>query len=122
MKNSIEVTDHGMPFRRNFPKNIVFEAIPLGGLKNEARNPVKIRSAISTEAPMRPAMLLPIDLGGERKRDEKSVKFQLFRYCPAQSGFPMRASDNSVGGSADRVAKVQAGNRALIAAQGRLKP
>ena len=33
----------------------------------------------------------------------------------------MRASDNSVGGNADRVAKIQVGNRALIAAQGRLK-
>ena len=54
--------------------------------------------------------------------NEKSVEFQLFRYCPAQSGFPMRASDSSVGGNANWVAKVQVGNRALIAAQGRLKP
>ena len=62
------------------------------------------------------------DLPVQALDNEMSVKFQLFRYCPAQSGFPMRASDNSVGGSADRVAKIQAGNRELIAAQGRLKP
>jgi hypothetical protein len=34
----------------------------------------------------------------------------------------MRASDSSVGGDTDRVAKIQVGNRALNAAQGRLKP
>jgi hypothetical protein len=34
----------------------------------------------------------------------------------------MRASDNSVGGNADRVAKIQVGDRAPIAAQGQLKP
>jgi hypothetical protein len=34
----------------------------------------------------------------------------------------MRASDNSVGGNADRVAEIQVGNRALIAAEGGLKP
>jgi hypothetical protein len=34
----------------------------------------------------------------------------------------MRARDNSVGGNADRVARIQVGNRALIAAQGRLEP
>jgi hypothetical protein len=33
----------------------------------------------------------------------------------------MRASDSSVGGNPDRVAKIQVGNRALIAAQGRLR-
>jgi len=32
--------------------------------------------------------------------DEKSKKFQLIRYCSAQSGFPMRVSDSSVGGAA----------------------
>jgi hypothetical protein len=37
-----------------------------------------------------------------------------------KDGFSMRASDSSVGGNADRVAKIQIGNRALIAAQGRL--
>jgi hypothetical protein len=54
------------------------------------------------------------DLPVQPLDNEKSVKFQLFRYCSAQSGFPMRASDNSVGGNADRVAKIQVGNRALI--------
>ena len=62
------------------------------------------------------------DLPVQPLDNEKSVKFELFRYCPAQRGFPMRASDSSVGGNVDRVAKVQVGNRALIAAQGRLKP
>ena len=32
--------------------------------------------------------------------DEKSEKFQLFRYRSAQSGFPMRVSDSSVGSGA----------------------
>jgi len=39
-----------------------------------------------------------------------------------KDGFPMTASDSSVGGNADQVAKIQVGNRALNAAQGRLKP
>ena len=34
----------------------------------------------------------------------------------------MRASDNSMGGDADRVAKLEVGNRALITAEGRLSP
>jgi len=37
-------------------------------------------------------------------------------------GSPMRVSDNSVGGNTDRVGKIQVGNRALIAAEGRLSP
>jgi hypothetical protein len=53
--------------------------------------------------------------------DEKSEKSQLFPYCSGQNGFPMRASDSSVGGNAGWVAKIQVGgNRAPIAA--RLKP
>jgi hypothetical protein len=35
---------------------------------------------------------------------------------------PMRASDSSEGGNADRVAKIQVGDSALQAAQGRLMP
>jgi hypothetical protein len=61
------------------------------------------------------------DLPVQALDNEMSVKFQLFRYCPPQSGFPMRASDSSVGGNADRVGRIQVGNRARIAAQGRLK-
>ncbi len=34
----------------------------------------------------------------------------------------MKASDSSVGGNADQVANAQVGNRALIAAKGRLRP
>ena len=34
----------------------------------------------------------------------------------------MRASDSSVGGNPDRVAKLEVGNRALITAEGRLSP
>jgi len=60
------------------------------------------------------------DLPVQALDNEMSVKFQLFRYCPAQSGFPMRASDSAVGGDADQVAKLELGNRALIAAEGRL--
>jgi len=82
----------------------------LQGLLSTARQP-----------PVPPRSVLPIDLGESVSVDEKSEKFQLFRYCSAQSGFPMRASDNSVGGNADRVAKIQVGNRALNAAQGRLR-
>ena len=37
-------------------------------------------------------------------------------------GFPMRVSDSAVGGDADQVAKLEVGNRALIAAEGRLSP
>ena len=58
--------------------------------------------------------------------DEKSEKFQLIRYCSAQSGFPMRVSDSSVGSDADQVADIQGENRALcrtlIATEGGLKP
>jgi len=32
--------------------------------------------------------------------EENSEKFRLFRYSSAQSGFPMRVSDSSVGGAA----------------------
>ena len=68
-----------------------------------------------------------MDFGGPSVRiDEKSEKFQLFRYCSVQSGFPMRVSGSSVGGDADQVADIQEENRALrralIAAEGRLRP
>ena len=36
-------------------------------------------------------------------------------------GFPMRVSDSAVGGDADQVAKLEVGNRAPIAAEGRLR-
>jgi len=41
---------------------------------------------------------------------------------PLKVGSRMRARDNSVGGNAGRVARIQVGDGALIAAQGRLKP
>ena len=64
-----------------------------------------------------------MDFGGPSVRvDEKSEKLSLFRYCSAQSGFQMRVSDSPVGGNADPGPKIQVGNRALIAAQGRPKP
>jgi hypothetical protein len=54
--------------------------------------------------------------------DEKSEKFQLVRYCSDQSGFPMRASDSSMGGDADQVSKIEGERPALIGAEGRLRP
>ena len=62
-----------------------------------------------------------MDFGGPSVRiDEKSEKFQLFRYCSVQSGFPMRVSDSSMGGDAGRFANIEVESRALIAAEGRL--
>ena len=43
-------------------------------------------------------MLYKRILGLEFQIDEKREKFQLFRYCSAESGFSMRASYSSVGG------------------------
>jgi hypothetical protein len=70
-----------------------------------------------------PSHTVQMDFGGPSVRiDEKSEKFQLFRYCSDQNGLPMRASDSAVGGDADQVAKLEVGNRALIAAEGGLSP
>jgi hypothetical protein len=38
-----------------------------------------------------------MDFGESVRIDENSGKFWPFRYCSAQSGSPMRASDSSVG-------------------------
>jgi len=62
-------------------------------------------------------------MAGRSEGDEKSEKkFPDPLLLSCKGGFPMRASDSSVGGDTDQVSRIEGENRARIANAGKLKP
>src|SRR5215471_7595763 len=77
-------------------------------------------------APIAGRMLKLCSTNGFWDSSFKSTKGVKNFSCSAQSGFPMRVSDSSVGNDADQVAKTVGQNRslcdALVGAEGGLRP